>query len=144
MQYNEFGQEIERILPGNVINQWQYDVTGRPTNHRISSQNRHTRRHVYEWDVNHRLKGIVNELTGVRNTYGYDEFSNLVWSTQENQFDFLHRSVDDVGNLYETKEKSDRVYGAGSRLLEIFKNSLKERNSATHVEFLFLFTQVQN
>ncbi|MCY9545417.1 hypothetical protein [Lysinibacillus xylanilyticus] len=51
-------------------------------------------------------------------TYGYDEFSNLVWSNQGGQFDFLHRSVDDVGNLYETKEKSDRVYGAGSRLLE--------------------------
>ena len=30
----------------------------------------------------------------------------------------LHRNVDDVGNLYETKEKTDRVYGAGSRLLE--------------------------
>ncbi|MEK5487381.1 RHS repeat domain-containing protein [Lysinibacillus sp. FSL M8-0355] len=34
------------------------------------------------------------------------------------QFDSLYRSVDDVGNLYETKEKKDRVYGAGSRLLE--------------------------
>ena len=61
---------------------------------------------------------MVNELTGVKVTYGYDEFSNLVWSNQGGQFDFLHRSVDDVGNLYETKEKTDRVYGAGSRLLE--------------------------
>ncbi|MEK4425961.1 RHS repeat domain-containing protein [Solibacillus sp. FSL K6-1523] len=118
MQYNEISQEIERILPGNVISQWQYDITGRPTNHRISSQNRHTRRRVYQWDVNHRLKGMVNELTAGRTTYGYDEFSNLVWSNQGNQFDFLHRSVDDVGNLYETKDKKDRVYGAGSRLLE--------------------------
>ncbi|MEK5039319.1 DUF6531 domain-containing protein [Sporosarcina sp. FSL K6-3457] len=118
MQYNELGQEIERILPGNVISQWQYDVTGRPTNHRISSQNRHTRRRVYNWDVNHRLKSMVNELTAGQTTYGYDEFSNLVWSNQGNPFDFIHRNVDDVGNLYETKEKSDRVYGAGSRLLE--------------------------
>ncbi|MBE1555922.1 RHS repeat-associated core domain-containing protein [Sporosarcina limicola] len=118
MQYNELGQEIERILPGNVISQWQYDVTGRPTNHRISSQNRHTRRRVYNWDVNHRLKGMVNELTAGQVTYGYDEFSNLVWSNQDGQFDYLHRNVDDVGNLYETKEKTDRVYGAGSRLLE--------------------------
>ncbi|MFF2795150.1 hypothetical protein [Lysinibacillus xylanilyticus] len=61
---------------------------------------------------------MVNELTGVKVTYGYDEFSNLVWSNQGGQFDFLHRSVDDVGNLYETKEKTDRVYGPGSRLLE--------------------------
>ncbi|MGA3673983.1 RHS repeat domain-containing protein [Lysinibacillus agricola] len=119
IQYNELGQEIERILPGDVISKWQYDVTGRPTHHRISSQNRDTRRRVYNWDVNHRLRSMVNELTGIRVTYGYDEFSNLVWANQDSrQFDFLHRSVDDVGNLYETKEKTDRVYGAGSRLLE--------------------------
>ncbi|WP_427108127.1 RHS repeat domain-containing protein [Lysinibacillus xylanilyticus] len=118
MQYNELGQEIERILPGDVISKWQYDATGRPTHHRINSQNRDTRRRVYNWDVNHRLRSMVNELTGVKVSYGYDEFSNLVWSNQGGQFDFLHRSVDDVGNLYETKEKTDRVYGAGSRLLE--------------------------
>ncbi|WP_349662310.1 DUF6531 domain-containing protein [Lysinibacillus zambalensis] len=118
MQYNELGQEIERILPGNVISKWQYDVTGRPIHHQISSQNRDTRRRVYNWDVNHQLRSMVNELTGVRVTYGYDEFSNLVWSNQGGQFDFLHRSVDDVGNLYETKEMTDRIYGAGSRLLE--------------------------
>jgi len=110
MQYNELGQEIERILPGDVISKWQYDVTGRPTHHRINSQNRDTRRRVYNWDVNHQLRSMVND--------GYDEFSNLVWSNQGGQFDFLHRSFDDVGNLYETKEKKDRVYGAGSRLLE--------------------------
>jgi len=62
---------------------------------------------------------MVNELTGVKVTYGYDEFSNLVWANQDSrQFVFLYRSVDDVGNLYETKDKKDRVYGAGSRLLE--------------------------
>ena len=33
MQYNELGQEIERILPGDVISRWQYDITGRPTHH---------------------------------------------------------------------------------------------------------------
>ncbi|MGE8005433.1 RHS repeat domain-containing protein [Lysinibacillus sp. RC46] len=118
MQYNELGQEIEIILPGDVISKWQYDVAGRPTHHRISSQNRDTRRRAYNWDVNHRLRSMVNELTGVKVTYGYDEFSNLVWSNQGGQFDFLHSNVDDIGNLYETKEKTDRVYGAGSRLLD--------------------------
>ena len=61
---------------------------------------------------------MVNELTAGQVTYGYDEFSNLVWSNQDSQFDYFHRNVDDVGNLYETKEKTDRVYGVGSRLLE--------------------------
>ncbi|MEK5039324.1 RHS repeat domain-containing protein [Sporosarcina sp. FSL K6-3457] len=73
---------------------------------------------MYNWDVNHRLKSMVNELTAGQTTYGYDEFSNLVWSNQGNPFDYLHRNIADVGNLYETKEKTDRVYGAGSRLLE--------------------------
>ncbi|WP_432702810.1 RHS repeat domain-containing protein [Lysinibacillus sphaericus] len=119
MQYNELGQEIERILPGDVISKWQYDITGRPTHHRVSSQSRDTRRRAYNWDVNHQLRSMVNELTGVKVTYGYDEFSNLVWANQDSrQFDFLYRSVDDVGNLYEAKDKKDRVYGAGSRLLE--------------------------
>ncbi|WP_274793670.1 RHS repeat domain-containing protein [Lysinibacillus irui] len=118
MQYNELGQEIERILPGDVISKWQYDITGRPTHHRVSSQSRDMRRRVYNWDVNHQLRSMVNELTGVKVTYGYDEFSNLVWANQDSKFDFLYRSVDDVGNLYETKDKKDRVYGAGSRLLE--------------------------
>ncbi len=119
MQYNELGQEIERILPGDVISKWQYDITGRPTHHRVSSQSRDTRRRAYNWDVNHQLRSMVNELTGVKVTYGYDEFSNLVCTNQDSrQFDFLYRSVDDVGNLYETKDKKDRVYGAGSRLLE--------------------------
>ncbi|MFJ8462035.1 hypothetical protein ACIQ57_23440 [Lysinibacillus xylanilyticus] len=36
IQYNELGQEIERILPGDVISKWQYDVTGRPKHHRIT------------------------------------------------------------------------------------------------------------
>ncbi len=49
MQYNELGQEIERILPGGVISKWQYDVASRPTHHRINSQNRDTRRRVYNW-----------------------------------------------------------------------------------------------
>ncbi|WP_285398403.1 hypothetical protein [Lysinibacillus sp. fls2-241-R2A-57] len=109
MQYNELGQEIEKILPGDVISNWQYDVTGRPTHHRISSQNLDTRRRAYNWDVNHRLRSMVNELTGIKVTYGYDEFSNLVWSNQGGQFDFLHRSVDDVGNMYETREKKRQI-----------------------------------
>ncbi|WP_161804433.1 RHS repeat-associated core domain-containing protein [Lysinibacillus xylanilyticus] len=137
LQYNELGQEIERILPGDVISKWQYDVTGRPTHHRISSQNRDTRRRAYNWDVNHRLRSMVNELIGVKVTYGYDEFSNLVWSNEGGQFDFLHRSVDDVGNLYETKEKTDRVYGAGSRLLETKEATFsydEEGNLAQKVE----------
>ena len=47
--------------------------------------------------------------------YSYDQFSNLV-SAKESGFETIFRSADIVGNLYETKDCSDRIYGAGSRL----------------------------
>lgn len=91
MQYNELGQEIEIILPGDAISKWQYNATGRPTHHRISSRNRHTRRRVYDWDVNHRLRRMVNELTGIQVTYGSPR--TIVASYQQ-------RGTHDVKSVY--------------------------------------------
>ena len=42
--------------------------------------------------------------------YSYDQFSNLV-SAKESGFETIFRSTDIVGNLYETKDCSDRIYG---------------------------------
>ena len=118
MQYNGLGQEIQRMLPGDVISSYQYDATGRPTKHGVQSHQRDTRQHKYDWDINDQLKKVTDELTGTYITYGYDEFRNLAWS-RDNRFSFIYRSVDEVGNLYETENKSDRVYGAGSRLEQL-------------------------
>jgi RHS repeat-associated protein len=119
MQRNELGQEIERMLPGNVISSWQYDPIGRPEQHRISSGQATARRRSYDWDINDRLKKITNGLTGTSIVYDYDEFSNLIRShiaSEYSKYDYIYRSVDDVGNIYETEEKTDRIYDVGSRL----------------------------
>lgn len=129
MQYNELGQEIERMLPGDVIGKWQYDATGRATNHLVRSGERDTRRQTYEWGINNQLRAMTNEMTHAQTTYAYDEFSNLVWSRDEKTWKFLYRSVDEVGNIYETKDNSDRIYGAGSRLERAHVDTKELRNA---------------
>lgn len=47
-------------------------------------------------------------------------------SARESGFDTVFRTSDAIGNLYETQDKSDRIYGAGSRL-EQSVIDLKER-----------------
>lgn len=127
MTYNELGEEIMRVMPGNVISEWQYDISGRPTGHQVRSRNRDIRRRRYNWNINYRLKSMKNELTGTSTLYSYNEFSDLIRS-QEAGFGFLHRNVDEVGNLYETEDKSDRIYGEGSRLLQSKVDTKELRN----------------
>ena len=64
--------------------------------------------------------------------YSYDQFSNLV-SAKESGFETIFRSTDIVGNLYETKDCSDRIYGAGSRLEKSCINLKEKRNKCKYV-----------
>ncbi|MEP7171093.1 MAG: hypothetical protein ABI855_17125, partial [Bacteroidota bacterium] len=116
-KYNALGMETERILPGNIVSTFDYDDGGHPSQHIIKNNSRTVRHRVYSWNVNDRLQNMVNELTNGKVQYGHDDFGNLAWAKYEDaQFDY--RLPDKVGNLYRTKEKSDRKYGAGGRLLE--------------------------
>ncbi|WP_258958973.1 DUF6531 domain-containing protein [Paenibacillus tyrfis] len=116
MKYDALGQVIERLLPGGVISSWQYDAAGRPERHSVKAGGRETRRRKYTWDVNNRLKSVLNELTGKKTQYGYDDFGTLIGAT--NDFGKIFRMADNVGNLYSDGHKTDRTYGAGGRLLE--------------------------
>jgi RHS repeat-associated protein len=115
MQYNELGQEIERSLQGDVVSKWQYDATGRPMHHHVRVEDRDMRRRRYEWGINNQLNSMTNELSKGQTAYSYDEFSNLV-SSRDDCWQYLYRSADEAGNIYETDDMSDRIYGAGSRL----------------------------
>ena len=59
-------------------------------------------------------------LWGARVRYDYDEFDNLLSAEykQGNDVERIYRIPDRIGNLFETREKDDRKYGAGSRLTE--------------------------
>ncbi|MGN6714479.1 DUF6531 domain-containing protein [Anaerocolumna jejuensis] len=119
MDYNSLGQETRRLVSGNVCSQFEYDQIGRPIYHTVGMQpaggERGFRRNRYEWGINGQLKRVTNELTGGSVLYSYDLFGHLAGS-KANQFEELFRTTDEVGNLYERKDRSDRIYGAGSQL----------------------------
>ena len=145
MEYNALGQETQRQFSNNICSAWDYDKAGRPIFHEVSNQRSKAdaahqgiwgnvvgwsdtlRRHRYEWDVNYQLKEVTNGLTKGTTVYSYDQFSNLV-SAKESGFETIFRSADIVGNLYETKDCSDRIYGAGSRLEKSGINLKEKRN----------------
>ena len=116
LQYNGMGQEVSRIMSGSIISNWEYDNAGHPILHKVQSRNKTTRLRRYSWSVNNRLWQSVNELTGGETGYGHDVFGNLAWARYENgQYDY--KLPDEVGNLYKTKQRNDREYGAGGMLL---------------------------
>ena len=145
VEYNQLGQETGRLVSGGVYSNWEYDSIGRPIFHGVNIQGKEIRRQGnasgrsighseakrrrrYEWDVNCRLKKVANELTKGSTEYTYDQFSNLV-SAKETGFSTLFRMTDMVGNLYETGDNSDRIYGKGSRLEQSGIDLKEKRNT---------------
>ncbi|WP_051290009.1 DUF6531 domain-containing protein [Paenibacillus massiliensis] len=116
MTYNKLGQEIERLLPGGAVSQWQYDIVGRPEQHRVNTGGRESRKRRYSWGMNYRLKSLTNELTDKTIRFNYDDFGTLVGAS--NDFGKIFRMADEVGNLYSSGQRTDRKYGEGGRLLE--------------------------
>lgn len=128
MEYNVTGQEVARKVSGGVIGNFSYDEAGRPVQHMIRGQKESIHRHRrYEWDVNYRLKKVTNELTKGNIIYSYDRFSNLI-SARGTEILSCFRMFDEAGNVYGTEDKSDRIYGAGSRL-ETSGIDLKEKRN---------------
>ena len=116
LQHNAMGQEVSRIMSGGIESYWEYDDTGRPTAHSVNARGRVQRQKKYSWSANNRLWRVMNELTGTEIGYSHDAFGNLAWAKYENgQYDY--KLLDEVGNLYKIKHKSDKEYGAGGKLL---------------------------
>ncbi|MDJ1469675.1 RHS repeat-associated core domain-containing protein [Cytophagaceae bacterium DM2B3-1] len=135
--YNGLGQEVERILNGNLYSSWDYDAAGRPLQHRVytsggigpdshsaSHKSQRLHRHKrYHWSVNDTLKTIQCMLTGAVHSFDYDGFGNLV-SALGKGFDAEHFFRDEVGNMFSQKDHSDRSYDKGGQL--------KQRNGARY------------
>ena len=75
----------------------------------------------------HKEDAELNELTRGEITYSYDQFSSLV-SAKGRDILTVFRTFDEVGNIYGTKDKSDRSYKEGSRL-EASGIDLKEKRN---------------
>ena len=117
LKRNALGQEIERSLTGGLTVSMEYDAAGRPIVQKVQRGSRDTYHRNYTWNANHRLQQTLNAITGGQIHYAYDSFGNLA-SAQYEDGSYDYKLPDEVGNLYRTKERKDRVYGKGGKLLK--------------------------
>ncbi len=110
------GLEISRSLPGGLSTRWKRDRLGRPVQHSITTEKGFIRTRDYSWDVNNRLTKIADSLAGTT-SYIHDEFGNLASAILPDGSEML-RMPDAVGNLFKSRERTDRVYGAAGELKE--------------------------
>lgn len=114
---DNLGLEMERLLPGGVRSRWERDKLGRPVKQEMfAGGNKPARSRSYTWDVNDRLKQIVDDQKGITK-FEHDVFGNLA-SAQYGDGSFEFRMPDAVGNLFRTKDQKDRKYGPAGQLLE--------------------------
>jgi RHS repeat-associated protein len=128
MTYNSLGQELERVMEVNGVrnlrNEYIYDDSGRVRTQKINSGNRVKRHKDYRWDMNYRLTEVKDMLAGTTTFFDHDKFGNLIRSITGRKEDNYFR--DEVGNIFKDKDKKDRKYGAGGKLLQ---------NKDTHYQY---------
>ncbi|BAV06478.1 RHS repeat-associated core domain-containing protein [Filimonas lacunae] len=119
LAYDVFGLESEAELPGGIQSKWQRDKNGLALNHWVGvtglnklPQTRKNRE--YRWDDNEQLRSITDSLSGIAE-FDYDLRGNLIKATYGNGI-VQHRNPDKVGNLFETENRTDRVYGKAGQL----------------------------
>ncbi|MES1207220.1 MAG: RHS repeat-associated core domain-containing protein, partial [Pseudomonadota bacterium] len=110
------GLEIERTLPGGLQARWERDAIGRPVRQEVHAAGEFRRAVQYTWDINDRLRMVVDATRGPTH-YEHDDFGNLAAATYADGSVDL-RMPDAVGNLFRTKDRSDRKYGPAGQLLE--------------------------
>lgn len=115
--YNKLGIEIERILPGGINMRSEYDVLGRLTNQTLQQKSRTIQKRQYQWTPGDRLATMINALSKGKTNYGYDDFGNLAWASYDG-LNTLFKTHDEVGNIYQSKDKKDRTYDKGGKLLK--------------------------
>lgn len=113
-KYDSLGFDLERILPGKLQQEFNYDNIGRLTQQSTlqSKKQKHKRR--YTWGVNDRLLKTEDSKQGT-NRYTYSPTGHLELATFGNGEEQL-RLPDKVGNLYESNSLNDREYSKGGRL----------------------------
>jgi len=115
------GLEIHRQLTGGVSVRTDRDRFGREVRKSIGVKNVETSNKQYLWGIGNRLQSIYNERTGTHANFEYDVFDNLIkadYNDLSGQTESIYRAPDAIGNLYKDKDRKDRRYGKGGRLLE--------------------------
>ncbi len=117
MQYSPLGQEIERLVSGGIRSKRSYNDFGMQATHQVQGRGRDYRNTRYSWTPSLQLNYILDIPQCIGTKFTYNELGSLA-SAQYWNNTYDYKLPDEVGNLYKTKEKDDRKYGAGGRLLE--------------------------
>jgi RHS repeat-associated protein len=124
MKYSQSGQELERILPGDLISEWKYDQAGRPAEHKVHRRGVMQSWKKYNWAPDERLTHIFDALSQGNTRFKHDAAGNLVFAQYADNR-IVHRATDETGNIYETSGKTDRRYNASGAPLESSKYIFK-------------------
>ena len=114
-QRDEMGLEIECLLPGNLRKETERDRLGRVTGQNILRNQTSVDKKSYLWGANDRLLSMIDN--GKERRYEYDGRGYLTRTFFEDGTTEL-RNPDKTGNLFETKDFSDRKYARGGQLVK--------------------------
>jgi RHS repeat-associated protein len=110
IDYDQAGLETRRHLPGGVIAGWQHDQQGHPTRQSVSGSTSGSWSRDYHWTFDDRLTQIDDSRFGTT-TYDHDVRGRLI--AEHHNGGTLHRSMDELGNVYQTPARTDRRYVRG-------------------------------
>ena len=70
----------------------------------------------YAWNASGHLQSVIDGITGGRTTYAYAAVGSLMTARYEDSTDD-YRMPDAVGNIFRSRDRWDREYGKGGRIL---------------------------
>ena len=110
------GLKIEKIFSGGIRMTRTYDAYGNVISQKSRSfrQDGYDRR--YAWNASGRLQSVIDGITGGRTSYAYDAVGSLMSARYEDGTDD-YRMPDTVGNVFRSRDRRDREYGKGGRIL---------------------------
>ncbi|TWP30814.1 type IV secretion protein Rhs [Apibacter muscae] len=115
LQVDPDRRRVQRSMSGGVNQQMQYDDLGRPLAQTVTSDAGKTLDTAYRWKENFKLVETLNRLTGANIRYDYDAFGSLA-QAHHSDGTTEYKNPDEVGNLYNSTHRKDRVYDAGGKL----------------------------
>lgn len=110
------GNETERRLPGGVVSRWERASMGRPRVHRVLHNDAPVGTVGYRWRSAEQLAGLVDTARGPT-LFDHDARGYLT-AARRPDGSVLHRTADEVGNVFRSADRSDRRYSGGGRLEE--------------------------
>ena len=130
--YNRLGQEIERLLPGQIAIKHQYDELGNLIKQNVQHASRLTRYRQYTWTHGERITQITDSHQGTQQ-YRHDALGNLA-QVIHGDGSIEYRLPDAMGNLFTSADKKDRQYGKAGQLLKSTNAAYKYDDEGNLIE----------